>query len=173
MSSRRFAKVLPAFAGILPAAMFVAGCQGQMRDQISYRAQESPLPVPASAVAQNDEEVNLDYPMEVTGGPANPYGNPSKAILTLGKRKYEAQCGSCHGLGGNGNGAVGSALLIPPYNLQQPMYKAMSEGQWYLRITNGHPFGPGIEPIMPKYQKKLTIKERWALVSYVKRELIK
>ncbi|MEB3298133.1 MAG: cytochrome c [Candidatus Sericytochromatia bacterium] len=173
MSSRPQKNLFPTFAAVLPVALAVMGCQGQMRDQISFRAQESPLPIPASAVAQNDEEVNLDYPMDIQGGPVNPYSNPTKELLTLGKRKYEAQCGSCHGLGGNGDGKVGNALLIPPFNLQQPMYKAMSEGQWYLRVTNGHPFGPGIDPIMPKYQKKLTIKERWALVSYVKRELLK
>ncbi len=147
----------------------MAGCQGQMREQVSFRSQEKPLLVPTDHVAINDVEVNLDYPPGDTGGPANPFP-ASVAVLDLGKRKYEAQCGPCHGVTGAGDGKVGQIWLPPPPALNNARFKAMSDGQLYLRIVKG---GAANGAIMPSYAKKLTEEERWAVVHYVKSAIAK
>ncbi|MBM3267528.1 MAG: cytochrome c [Candidatus Sericytochromatia bacterium] len=156
--------------GMIVAAMpFSVACQGQMRESVSYRAMERPLEVPADSVAMNDTTPNLDYPPGDTGGPPNPY--PATAFnLDLGKRKYEAQCGPCHGNTGTGDGKVGAIWLLPPPALDNARFKAMSDGQMYLRIVKG---GAANGTIMPSYAKKLTEEERWAVVNYIKQSIAK
>ncbi len=151
-------------AGIVGLPLLVA-CQGQMRDQIDFRAQKSPLPVPPDSVAMTDQAVNLDYPLGQTGGPANPTSKDSGATLALGKEKYDAQCAPCHGSSGKGDGLVGQALIVPPTDLTGARFATMSDGQMYLRIVLG---GASGGQVMPSYAKKLTMLERWAVVNYVK-----
>lgn len=154
---------------ILLSTPFAVACQGQMRDQVSFRSMEKPLEVPKDNVAMNDVEINLDYPPGDTGGPGNPL--PASAeVLELGKRKYEAQCAPCHGLTGAGDGKVGAVWLPPPPALNNARFKAMSDGQMYIRIVRG---GAAQGQIMPSYAKKLTEKERWAVVHYVKSAIAK
>lgn len=164
--SRLHGLVLPL---IILTAPFAVACQGQMREQVSYRAMEKPLNVPADHVAMNDVEVNLDFPPGDTGGPANPLP-ASPQVLELGKQKYEAQCAPCHGLTGQGDGKVGQIWLPPPPALNNARFKAMSDGQMYIRIVRGGAAGGAI---MPSYAKKLTEEERWAVVHYVRTEIAK
>ncbi len=154
-------------AGIVGLPLLVA-CQGQMRDQIDFRAQKSPLPVPPDSVAMNDQAVNLDYPLGQTGGPANPTASDIAATLALGQEKYDAQCAPCHGQSGRGDGLVGQALIVPPPDLTAARFAAMSDGQMYLRIVLG---GASGGQVMPSYAKKLTDLERWAVVNYVKQAI--
>ena len=149
-------------------SLLLGACQGQMRDQIDYRPQESPMPVPADQVAMSDQEVNLNYALGETGGPTNPTLGNVAATLALGKEKFEAQCGACHGLDGKGDGLVGKALTVPPADLTNARFKTMSDGQMYLRIVDG---GAAMGALMPSYTKKLTIAERWAVVNYVKADI--
>lgn len=154
---------------LIVLAPFAVACQGQMRDQVSYRAMEAPLPVPADHVAVDDQEINLDYPPGDTGGPPNPLP-ASQEVLDLGKRKYVAQCGPCHGDTGAGDGKVGQVWVPPPPRLDIPRFKAMSDGQMYIRIVKG---GAANGAIMPSYAKKLTAEERWAIVHYIRTEIAK
>ncbi|MBI6546339.1 MAG: c-type cytochrome [Cyanobacteria bacterium NC_groundwater_1444_Ag_S-0.65um_54_12] len=151
-------------------------CQGQMREQISFRAQESPLPVPADQVAMSDEEVNLDYTPGEQGGPPNPL-RPDARSLAVGKAAYRVQCIPCHGLQGKGHspgepddGSVGALLLLPPPSIATGRFAAMSDGQLYLRIVKG---GAAGGQFMPPFAKKLSTFERWAIVNYLKAEISK
>lgn len=157
-------------AGFVGLSLMVGACQGQMRDQISFRAQESPLPVPPDQVSMTDQEVNLNYPIGQTGGPTNPTAGNIAANLAFGREKFQAQCAPCHGLDGKGDGMVGQALVVPPADLTSSHVQTMSDGQLYLRIVKG---GAANGTLMPSYAKKLTIAERWAVVDYVKNQLLK
>jgi mono/diheme cytochrome c family protein len=149
------------------AAVLLAACQGQMRDQISYRAMEAPLPAPSGNVAMSNVEVDLNYPPGDQGGPDNP--RPvTAAVLALGKQKYESQCMPCHGLKGKGDGPVNNVLLVPAPEIADARVAAMSDGQIYLRIVQG---GAAQGTLMPAFAKKLTVAERWAIVHYLKRQL--
>ncbi|MBU6429905.1 MAG: c-type cytochrome [Cyanobacteria bacterium REEB65] len=154
--------------GLVGLSLLVGACQGQMRDQINFRPQESPLPVPADQVPMNDQEVNTNYALGETGGPANPTAGNVAATLALGKEKFEAQCAPCHGMQGKGDGPVGKALIVPPADLTSARFKTMSDGQIYLRIVKG---GAANGALMPSYAKKLTVAERWAVVNYVKSDI--
>ncbi len=151
------------------AVPFAVACQGQMREQVSFRSMEQPLDMPADHVAMDDTSINLDYPPGDTGGPPNPQA-ATPASLDLGKRKYEAQCGPCHGLTGAGDGKVGAIWIPPPPPLDNARFKAMSDGQMYIRIVKG---GAANGAIMPSYAKKLTEEERWAVVNYIKSSIAK
>ena len=163
--SRRIALWL----GLALALPLAVACQGQMREQVSYRSMEKPLEIPADTVSMGNEEINLDYPPGDTGGPPNPVAYTPK-ILDLGKRKYEAQCAPCHGLTGDGKGKVGEIWLPPPPPVNDARIKAMSDGQLYIRIVKG---GAANGALMPAYDKKLTLEERWAVVNYIKSSLAK
>lgn len=152
---------------IILSVPFAVACQGQMREQVSYRSMEKPLDVPKEHVAMTDVEINLDYPPGDTGGPANPFP-ASAAMMDLGKRKYEAQCAPCHGLTGAGDGKVGEIWIPPAPALNNARFKAMSDGQMYIRIVKG---GAAGGQLMPSYAKKLTWEERWAVVHYVRNQI--
>lgn len=64
---------------------------------------------------------------------------PSQALIDKGKQLYDANCQSCHGAAGNGDGPAGVALNLPPRNFHTEegwtngrtffdMYKTLQEG---------------------------------------------
>jgi len=92
------------------------------------------------------------------------------SLLRLGKEKYDIHCSICHGDYGNGLGIL-SKFGLAPRNLsdssQQGTYLESSgewsDGQLYHAISAGSASG-----IMLGLSDKLTPKERWAVVLYVR-----
>lgn len=91
-------------------------------------------------------------------------------LLELGKEKYEIFCTVCHGPTGAGNGVVASDgsdyAMARGYfgnvaNLTQQTYLDYEEGKLWDRITNGW-------NTMYPYKTKLTPRERWAVVAYLR-----
>jgi cytochrome c oxidase cbb3-type subunit 2 len=100
--------------------------------------------------------------------PAEP--TVTRDLISLGKRLYaEAGCASCHGANGQGDGPSSKELKddsgnpISPTDLTLKPFKSGPEPQGLFRTIstglNGTP--------MPSYADSLTVRERWALVSYV------
>lgn len=92
------------------------------------------------------------------------------ATLRLGKEKFDVHCAVCHGSLGNGMGVV-SAFGLNPRNLTDPSNPGTfleaaapwSDGQIFNAISNGSASG-----IMLGLGDKLTPKERWAIVLYLR-----
>ncbi len=92
------------------------------------------------------------------------------SLMRLGKEKYDIHCAVCHGEYGNGGGVMSQFLGIKPRNLSDP------SGQNYLEAgepwTDGkifHAISMGsASRVMLGLKDKLTPKERWAIVLYVR-----
>ena len=100
--------------------------------------------------------------------PAQPRFNSQ--LVALGRSKYEeAGCAACHGANGQGDGASSKELKddsgnpVLPTDLTLKPFKSGPEPQDLFRTIstglNGTP--------MPSYADSLSVRERWALVSYV------
>jgi mono/diheme cytochrome c family protein len=87
---------------------------------------------------------------------------PSDANLTAAKQIYSDQCVNCHGDGGKGDGS--DAMMYDPAPADLTDVAKMSkrtDGEIYYQITQGR------KP-MPSFKKKLTEKQRWQLVLFVR-----
>ena len=105
-------------------------------------------------------------------------------LLERGKERYRINCVPCHGESGNGKGIVSKYWGIPPVqggktdeeyrkeldayngmpptaNLIDERVSAFPEGQIFWTITHG-------KGLMGSYRGTVTVKDRWAIVAYVK-----
>ncbi|MDG1325847.1 MAG: c-type cytochrome [Opitutales bacterium] len=87
------------------------------------------------------------------------------SVMRLGKEKYDIHCSVCHGKYGDGKG-VTSYFGLQPRNLSDPTQqnyylKTKTDGETFNTISNGYGTMLGLKD-------KLTPKERWAIVLYVR-----
>ena len=86
---------------------------------------------------------------------------PTPASIANGKKLAEANCVSCHGPGGKGDGPAAAALPPPkPADWTSPKIKAETDGELFWKISNGR-------GAMPPW-KHLPEKDRWDLVNYIR-----
>lgn len=128
-------------------------------------------------ISDNDPKfinsINLERETEVTeqkgqlqeGIDVNELGNnPSQELIATGKELYQANCVSCHGENGKGDGPAGGGLNPAPRDFTaedgwtngrtfESMYKTLEEGI----IANG----------MNSYNQ-LTVKERFGIIHYIR-----
>lgn len=91
------------------------------------------------------------------------------ALLKRGRERYGIYCFPCHGAEGFGNGPVhqraltlkGGTVWVPPSNLTDAERKSRTDGFLFNVITNGI-------RNMPSYGAQVPVKDRWAIVSYVR-----
>jgi mono/diheme cytochrome c family protein/tRNA A-37 threonylcarbamoyl transferase component Bud32 len=92
------------------------------------------------------------------------------ALIARGKRLFRAECRSCHGAAGKGNGRAAKYLGRLPADLTAGVYKLRSTPKssiptdWDIYRTVSAGIGTGIMPGFPR----LPPEDRWALVAYVK-----
>jgi mono/diheme cytochrome c family protein len=81
-------------------------------------------------------------------------------LLRLGQRRYNITCGTCHGPLGDGDSIVGRQMALkPPPNLVD--FKDRPIGYIFEVATKGH-------GLMASYAAELPVRERWAVVAYVR-----
>lgn len=79
-----------------------------------------------------------------------------------GKKLFTQNCVPCHGTTGKGDGAMGKAMGIKPGNLTDSARMGKhADGEIFWKV------GKGKDP-MPVFEKKLSEKERWDVVAYVR-----
>lgn len=107
----------------------------------------------------------------------------TKANLDRGRERFNIHCAICHGRTGRGNGPVG--LRWPPYNPPSYLVEAgpvpfpdrkdtdqkpdridervqnLVDGEIFNVITNG-------KSTMPAYGHQVPVKDRWAIIHYVR-----
>jgi len=84
-------------------------------------------------------------------------------MMAKGKERFEIFCSACHGLAGDGNGAIKNFAgpMLAPANLTNQLFVDQPEGQIFDTIGNG-------KNTMASYGDKLNPEERWAVVLYVR-----
>ena len=83
--------------------------------------------------------------------------------VNLGEELYQANCASCHGAAGEGDGAAASGLMPPPTDFTNQAYMAeRSTDSLYQSIVNG-------KGSMPAYGEAFNEAENRALAAFVRK----
>jgi mono/diheme cytochrome c family protein len=94
---------------------------------------------------------------------ANPV-KPTPASIAAGKKLYEAQCVSCHGTTGVGDGKMATKMTPKPSNLTDASWKhGSSDGEIYTLIKDGTKDTP-----MKGFASKMTAQDMWSVVNYLR-----
>ncbi len=100
--------------------------------------------------------------LEPTAAVKNPVPADSSSIVR-GQAVYEANCQTCHGSSGRGDGPGARLLATPPANLQVHMAAGHTDGQLFEWITKGIPGSA-----MPPFGERLSEQERWDAINYIR-----
>ena len=84
-----------------------------------------------------------------------------KATLDRGRRAYAANCATCHGADGTGNGPLADGWTRP--RALGERVPSLTDGQLFYVITNGL---AGTD--MPAFARELTPSERWEIVAHLR-----
>ncbi len=127
-----------------------------MDDQQSCKPFKAPVLAPPSGAVPVTGRETVSQESELQ----NPVP-PTIASLQEGKDLFETNCMICHGQTSAERGPVGKKLVPPPPGLEPEMVKGLSDSTIFKAITFG--FGR-----MPVFQDKLTPRERWNLVNFLR-----
>ena len=83
-----------------------------------------------------------------------------------GKAIYEANCASCHGPSGEGDGPAGSALERRPLNLAANQSE-LGDDYLYWRISEGGMMEP-FASMMPAWRGLLREEQIWQVIAYLR-----
>jgi hypothetical protein len=90
----------------------------------------------------------------------------SKETVRAGMKLYRSRCQACHGTSRRGDGEASAELTPPPSNiLRVSRMPIASDGYWLWTISEG---GGPLNTHMPAYRNKLSKKQIWQLVHYLK-----
>ncbi|MPZ15462.1 MAG: c-type cytochrome [Chloroflexi bacterium] len=92
----------------------------------------------------------------------NPYP-PTEESLAIGQDIYRAQCQTCHGVNGRGDGPLASTLNPRPADFRVHMAAGHTDGELFSWLSNGVE-GTG----MPAFRDQLSEEERWHAINFIK-----
>lgn len=139
-----------AYLGLMIIALGLAACS----------ASESP-----TAFFGGEEPISRPDIPEQYAGLGNPYIDEPAAI-SAGETLYEANCSSCHGLTGEGDGPASGGIDPPPDNLALQQAN-LSDAYIYWRISEGGLMEP-FNSIMPGWKGLLDAQNIWQIISYIR-----
>ena len=90
----------------------------------------------------------------------NPIAADAKSVAA-GKVVYNAQCLSCHGPSGKGDGPQAHDLNPKPRNLSDPAIQGQTDGSMFWKITEG-------KKPMPTFSNLISEDDRWNVINYVR-----
>lgn len=82
-------------------------------------------------------------------------------LMELGQKKFNTFCYVCHGKSGDGNGITKQYGMVATPSYHDERLIKMAHGEIFETITNG-------KGQMGAYGAKLSPKERWAVIAYVR-----
>jgi len=92
----------------------------------------------------------------------NPFAQDSTNSLARGKEVFENFCRVCHGISGEGDGAVSRRGFPTPPSLLLDNARNMKDGQMFHIITYGF-------KNMPAYASQINREDRWHSINYVRK----
>jgi mono/diheme cytochrome c family protein len=111
-------------------------------------------------------QATFAFPIAAPGEASGPL-NPLKAdgqVIQAGQQVYQANCASCHGASGKGDGPSALGLRPRPSDFSQHMIPGNhTDGQIFLWIKDGVPGTP-----MPAWGQRLNDEQIWQLVTYLR-----
>jgi len=147
---------------LLCAGLAVVGCSdrwpSEMDQQPSVQPLRAPRPAPEGSVPVGGVEHVEDR--EDVEDSTNPYPDDDAAVAR-GKQLFATHCAVCHAADGHGSGLL-SKVFPPAPDLRYRTICRRTDGFIYGTITAGG-------RAMPSLREGLTSRERWALVSYVRK----
>lgn len=86
-----------------------------------------------------------------------------RQVLERGQERYDIYCTPCHGKTGDGNGIImrGDYGYTPAPSYHIDRLRQAPDGYLYDAIANG-------VRTMPAYGQKVPVKDRWAIVAYIR-----
>lgn len=155
------------------AAVLLAACAGNHRDQPYYEAQEpsgffpdgqSARPLVEGSVAQG--QLRLDQHLytgrEANGQLARTFPFPvTRAVLERGQAQYTGHCVPCHGFTGEGDGMIVRRGYTRPPAYTEARVRDQPVGHYFDVITNGY-------GSMPAYADQVYLRDRWAIAAYIR-----
>ncbi len=105
--------------------------------------------------------------------PATPtgfYHSPNRfatGSIVAGAALYPANCASCHGAEGRGDGAQAAGLAVPPADLTAPHLWDHADGQLFWWISHGME-APRGGLAMPGFAGTLSEDDIWALIDFIR-----
>ncbi|MCA9609115.1 MAG: cytochrome c [Myxococcales bacterium] len=176
------------------AMLTLAGCQGQtsteppivpirnMHEQPRYDAQEAgryftdgramrpAVPHTVAREMQVDAAIetgvndDFTYVQSIDAHVVEGFEGGMAGLVARGEERYGIYCVPCHGGLGDGNGMIpevsGVATIRPP-SFHDDRIRHMPDGQMYATIRNGL-------RNMPAYGHSIPVRDRWAIVGYVR-----
>jgi mono/diheme cytochrome c family protein len=161
---------------LLLAVAATAGCDEDLINPMAHRQPKvgnySPSDFYQDGIAMRAPPAGTVPRQRITGLPGATTGKDGNNYVTsfpirvdeqlvrLGQRRYNITCGTCHGPLGDGDSIVGRQMALrPPPSLV--LYKDRPIGYIFEVATKGH-------GLMASYAAELPVRERWAVVAYVR-----
>lgn len=92
----------------------------------------------------------------------NPFP-PDTASIAQGRAIYEANCVSCHGPNGRGDGPLAPSLRPRPADFRAHMAAGHTDGELFTWLSKGVP-----GTAMPPFEGQLSETERWHVVNFIR-----
>jgi mono/diheme cytochrome c family protein len=143
----RYLILLVAFAGLM---VIITACSGS---------------APENSFFTEDDNFRNLTPPELYEGRVNPYNDEPEAIAE-GELLYRANCASCHGITGEGDGPASDGFEPPPQNLAVRQSN-LSDAYLFWRISEGGLMEP-FNSLMPGWKGLLDEKKIWQVISYLR-----
>ena len=143
----RYLLFFSAFTGIM---LLLSACSGTNPEE-SFFSEEELDRVPA--------------PPEDFAGLINPFSDEPEAIAE-GELLYRANCSSCHGITGEGDGPAAGNMEPPPQNLAERQTN-LSDAYLYWRISEGGLMDP-FNSLMPGWKGLMSEEKIWLVITYIR-----
>jgi mono/diheme cytochrome c family protein len=156
----------------LPVAALAFGCRQDMHDQPKYEPYEKSeffadgramRPPVEGTVARGQlrDDTRLHAGKEGAAFVAAIPIPVDEKLVRRGQERFGIYCTPCHGERGMGNGMIVQRGYRTPASFHEDRLRAQPDGYYFDVMTNG--FG-----VMPDYASQVTVKDRWAIVAYIR-----
>jgi mono/diheme cytochrome c family protein len=119
---------------------------------------------PVSLIEVEDQPILVEPP-DLYADLNNPYEGEIQAI-SQGETHYQANCSSCHGILGRGDGPASAGLEPKPKDLAQNQSK-LSDAYLFWRISEGGLIEP-FNSLMPGWKGLLREEQIWQVITYLR-----
>lgn len=102
--------------------------------------------------------------------PTSFFTSPTEFAATAivhGGKLFAANCTSCHGIDGRGDGLAAKSLPVPPADLTAEHFWAHSDGELYWYVSHGFP-APDGGLAMPGFGGTLSSEAVWDVIDYLR-----